>query len=46
MPHMGGKEAAEGIRAVCPSAAVVYMSGYTEGVLYTHSVLEASVNLI
>ncbi len=46
MPHMGGKEAADRIRAVCPAAAVVYMSGYTEGVLDTRGVLEAGVNLI
>ena len=46
MPQMPGKETADRIRALCPAAAVLYMSGYTEGVLDTRGVLEAGVNLI
>jgi len=46
MPEMPGKEAAERIRAVCPSVQVLFMSGYTEGLLSDHGVLEAGINLI
>ncbi len=46
MPRMLGKEAAERIRAVQPAVKVLFMSGYTQGVLGTKGVLEAGVHLI
>jgi PAS domain S-box-containing protein len=46
MPQMLGKEAADRIRALCPAVKVLFMSGYTHGVLDTQGVLEAGVNLI
>jgi CheY-like chemotaxis protein len=46
MPQMLGKEAAERIRALRPSVKVLFMSGYTQGLLDTQGVLEAGVNLI
>ena len=46
MPEMPGKEAADRIRALCPSVKVLFMSGYTEGILSDHGVLETGINLI
>jgi CheY-like chemotaxis protein len=46
MPQMLGKESADRIRARYPAVKVLFMSGYTQGVLDTKGVLEADVNLI
>lgn len=46
MPQMLGKEVADRIRQVRPEVAVLFMSGYTQGVLDTQGVLEPGVNLI
>jgi PAS domain S-box-containing protein len=46
MPHMLGREAANRISALCPAARVLFMSGYSHGVLDTQGVLEDGVNLI
>jgi two-component system cell cycle sensor histidine kinase/response regulator CckA len=46
MPQMLGREAAERIRALCPTVLVLFMSGYSHGVLDTQGVLEPGVNLI
>jgi PAS domain S-box-containing protein len=46
MPQMSGKEAAERLRELYPSVQVLFMSGYTEGLLSDHGVLEAGINLI
>ncbi|MGD0064801.1 MAG: PAS domain S-box protein [Streptosporangiaceae bacterium] len=46
MPQMLGREAAERIRALCPAVQVLFMSGYSHGVLDTQGVLEPGVNLI
>jgi PAS domain S-box-containing protein len=46
MPRMLGNEAAERIRELRPSVKVVFMSGYTHGVLDTQGVVAAGVNLI
>ena len=46
MPHMLGKEAADRIRAFRPGVKVLFMSGYTRGLLGTQGVVEADVNLI
>ena len=46
MPRMLGKEVADRVRAVAPCVRVVFMSGYTEGLLSAQGVLEPGVNLI
>jgi FixJ family two-component response regulator len=46
MPEMPGKEAADRIRALCPSVKVLFMSGHTEGILSDHGVRQAGINLI
>ena len=46
MPQMSGKEAADRLRELYPSVKVLFMSGYTEGLLRDHGVLEAGINLI
>ncbi len=46
MPQMQGKELAEKIRILQPAARVVFMSGYTKGLLSAQGVLEPGVHLI
>jgi PAS domain S-box-containing protein len=46
MPEMSGKEAANQIQARYPSVKVLFMSGYTEGILSAEGVLEAGINLL
>jgi PAS domain S-box-containing protein len=46
MPTMPGPEAAERIRALHPAAKVLFMSGYTDGILESQGVLKAGVALI
>jgi signal transduction histidine kinase len=46
MPHMLGKEAAERIRALRPGVKVLFMSGYTQGLLDSQGVVAADINLI
>jgi PAS domain S-box-containing protein len=46
MPMMAGTEAAERIRALHPAAKVLFMSGYTDGILESQGVLKAGVALI
>jgi PAS domain S-box-containing protein len=46
MPQMLGKEAAERIRALYPAVKVLFMSGYTQGVLDTQGILETGSYLI
>jgi PAS domain S-box-containing protein len=46
MPHMQGKELAERVRALHPEARVMFMSGYTQGLLGAQGVLQPGVNLI
>jgi two-component system, cell cycle sensor histidine kinase and response regulator CckA len=46
MPQMLGKEAAERIRALRPGVKVLFMSGYTQGLLDSQGVVTAGVNLI
>jgi len=46
LPQMPGKETAARIRALCPTAPVLFMSGYAEGGLDTGSAPEASHNVI
>ena len=46
MPQMMGKEVAERTCARRPGVRVLYMSGYTQGLLSAQGVLEPGVNLI
>jgi len=46
MPKMLGKEVAERVRAAAPGTRVLFMSGYTQGLLSTQGVLGPGVNLI
>jgi two-component system, cell cycle sensor histidine kinase and response regulator CckA len=46
MPHMQGKELADKISVLQPAARVVFMSGYTQGLLGAQGVLEPGVHLI
>lgn len=46
MPGMQGKELADRIGGVHPDLAVLYMSGYTQGILGSQGVLNAGVALI
>jgi len=46
MPRMQGREVAERVRALQPGARVLYMSGYTQGLLGEQGVLEPGVQLI
>jgi PAS domain S-box-containing protein len=46
MPQMPGKEAAERIRALRPGMKVLFMSGYTQGLLSSQGVVAPGVNLI
>ncbi len=46
MPQMMGDEVAQQIRARQPGVRVLYMSGYTQGLLSAQGVLEPGVNLI
>ena len=46
MPGMQGKELADKIRILQPAARVIFMSGYTQGLLGDQGVLEPGVHLI
>ena len=46
MPRMQGKELADKIRILQPAARVVFMSGYTQGLLGAQGVLQPGVHLI
>jgi PAS domain S-box-containing protein len=46
MPGMQGREVAERIRRLRPEVRVLYMSGYTHGLLGVQGVLEPGVHLI
>jgi PAS domain S-box-containing protein len=46
MPGMQGREVAERISALQPGISVLYMSGYTKGLLGAQGVLEPGVHLI
>jgi hypothetical protein len=46
MPHMQGRELADKICFLQPTAQVVFMSGYTQGLLGAQGVLEPGVRLI
>ena len=46
MPGMQGKEVAERVRGLQPGISILYMSGYTEGLLSAQGVLEPGISLI
>jgi hypothetical protein len=46
LPRMQGKELADKIRILQPDARVLFMSGYTQGLLGAQGVLEPGVQLI
>jgi len=46
MPGMQGKEVAERVRGLQPGIGVLYMSGYTEGLLSAQGVIEPGITLI
>jgi hypothetical protein len=46
MPGMQGKEVAERVRGLQPDIAVMFMSGYTQGLLGAQGILEPGINLI
>lgn len=46
LPQMPGRETADRIRALCPAALVLFMSGYAEGVLDTGGTPQGSLNVI
>jgi hypothetical protein len=46
MPGMQGKEVAERVGEIQPGIPVLYMSGYTEGLLSAQGVLKKEINLV
>jgi PAS domain S-box-containing protein len=46
LPQMPGQETADRIRALCPAALVVFMSGYAEGGLDAGGAAQGSLNVI
>ena len=46
MPGMQGKEVAARISEMRPGIAVLYMSGYTQGLLSAQGILESGINLV
>ncbi len=43
MPHLGGRELAEKVRASRPDIQVLFVSGYTDDALIHHGVREAEI---
>jgi hypothetical protein len=46
MPGMSGWDVFEAMRALVPSQAVLFMSGYSDVVLASHGVVESSIPLL
>jgi CheY-like chemotaxis protein len=46
MPNMQGREVADRIRKLQPDVRVLFMSGYTAGLLGSQGVLEPGVHLL
>jgi two-component system, cell cycle sensor histidine kinase and response regulator CckA len=46
MPGMSGRELAENLSLRCPQMEILYMSGYTDGAIATHGVLESGIVIL
>jgi len=46
MPGMSGRELAENLSIKCPRLKILYMSGYTDGAIATHGVLESGIVIL
>lgn len=46
MPKLNGRETAERLILKRPDTKILYMSGYTENVIFHHGILEEGINLI
>jgi two-component system cell cycle sensor histidine kinase/response regulator CckA len=46
MPGMSGRELAENLSLKCPGMKILYMSGYTDGAVATHGVLESGIVIL
>jgi two-component system, cell cycle sensor histidine kinase and response regulator CckA len=46
MPGMGGRALADKLNALRPGIRVLYMSGYTDGAVATHGVLESGITIL
>jgi CheY-like chemotaxis protein len=46
MPQIGGKELAEKIKKVRPRVKVLFTSGYTNGVMIQHGIIERGINFL
>jgi two-component system, cell cycle sensor histidine kinase and response regulator CckA len=46
MPGMSGRELAEYLSSKCPRMKILYMSGYTDGAVATHGVLESGIVIL
>jgi len=46
MPGMGGRVLADKLNALRPGIRVLYMSGYTDGAVATHGVLESGITIL
>ena len=46
MPGMSGRELAENLSLKCPGMKILYMSGYTDGAVAAHGILESGIVIL
>ena len=46
MPGMSGRELAQRLASTRPEMKILYMSGYTDGVIADHGVLEKGISIL
>jgi len=46
MPGMSGRELAENLSLKCPRLKILYMSGYTDGAVAAHGILESGIVIL